>query len=113
MSLSLSLCSASLILMHAKGQARGYQFVRVGAGECDFTATMSPPPALSLSPHLISTGSLSASSPPLLSLLLVSHSRSTTPLWSVRGRQTGKETRRRNRETRDTASQRRKGERKR
>lgn len=46
--------------------ARGYQFVRVGAGECDFTATMSPP-SLSLSPHLISTGSLSASSPPLFS----------------------------------------------
>lgn len=69
---------------------------------------------LSLSPHLISTGSLSRlppRPPPLLSSRLAL-SQHDAIVWSVRGRETGKETRRRNRETRDTASQRRKGERK-
>lgn len=59
--------------------ARGYQFVRVGAGECDFTATMSPPSPLSLSSphqHGLSLGFLPSS-------LLVSLSRSTTPLCGV------------------------------
>jgi len=66
--------SASLILMHAKGQRRGYQFVQVAAaGHCDFTATVFPP--LSSPPSSLSSARalLSRLPPPLPSPLARRH----------------------------------------
>jgi hypothetical protein len=70
--------SASLILMHAKGQrGEGYQFVQVAAaGQCDFTATVFPPLSSLVSPHSAQHALLSLLSrlpPPLPSPLARRH----------------------------------------